>query len=321
MAKRENDLVDWIARRFPPVGKGVRIGIGDDMAMVATGDTGILITSDMLMDGVHFETASHSPEHIGRKALAASLSDCAAMAVRPRYAVISVALPDAWTMEQARRLFLGMEDLAAAHGCAIVGGDTNSWSRGLVIDVAVVAEPYPDTPPVRRSGARPGDALCVTGRLGGSRRGHHLTFQPRVGEARALAVRFGTALHAMMDLSDGLSTDAPRMAAASGCGIVLEEAVLDRVASEAARIAADEDGRSCVDHVLNDGEDFELFFAVTEEALSAVVRAGTHPTETDDAAPGEWTRVGTAVEQPGVRLRGRDGAERRLESRGWQHFT
>ncbi len=92
------------------------------------------------------------------------------MAVRPCYAVVSVALPEAWSMAQAQALFLGMEMLAEAFGCSIIGGDTNSWSAPLVVDVTVAARPYDDVAPVRRDGARPGDELWVTGRLGGSLR-------------------------------------------------------------------------------------------------------------------------------------------------------
>ena len=134
--KGEDNLVAWLAERFgvkgvgrrPSAGalsgsvdRGVVIGIGDDMAWVAGGEGGVLLTADMLMDGVHFDSAIHGPEEIGRKALAASLSDCAAMAVRPCYVVVSVALPEAWSMGQAQGLFLGMEPLAEAFGCTIIG--------------------------------------------------------------------------------------------------------------------------------------------------------------------------------------------------------
>src|SRR5439155_13286829 len=156
----------------------------------------VLVTADMLMDGVDFRTSQHSPRQIGRKALACSLSDCAAMAVRPIAAVVSLALPSMWSLEQAQELYLGMEPLAQECGVAIVGGDTNSWNHPLVIDVAVLAEPWSDAAPVRRSGARPGDRIYVSGRLGGSILGHHLSFGPRVELAHALARRFSGRLHA-----------------------------------------------------------------------------------------------------------------------------
>lgn len=321
MDKSENKLVAWIAARFPAQRHGVRLGIGDDMAIVATPGHAVLATADMLMDGVHFDTAAHSPEQIGRKALAVSLSDCAAMAVRPRYALVSVALPDAWSMEQAQGLFLGMVSLARTFDCAIVGGDTNSWAGPLVVDIAVLAEAYAGIAPVRRDGASVGDGLFVTGKLGGSLRGHHLIFTPRVNEARWLAERLGDALHAMMDLSDGIATDAPRMAAASGCGLVFDADAIQSVASDAALAAAREDGRSAIRHALEDGEDFELLFAATPDAMSELMTPSDGDSSgADGTVAGRWTRVGEGVATPGVRLRAADGRETDMAAGGWQHF-
>ena len=287
----------------------MRIGIGDDMAMLRIGGVDVLVTADMLMDGVDFEASKHAPERIGRKAMAASLSDCAAMAVRPRFALVSVALPNSWTMTQARRLFRGLEAMARRHGCLVVGGDTNSWSKPLVIDVMIVAEPWKGVRPVRRDGMRPGDAVYVTGHLGGSLLGHHLDFEPRVGEARRLAKKLGPRLHAMMDLSDGLSTDGHRMAAASGCGIEFDSAALKSVASEAARRTSASDGGALLDHVLNDGEDFELLCAAEPRAASRV------------RLESAWTQVGVAIDQRGLWLREATGRPRRIRQGGWEHWT
>lgn len=271
MKTGERAFVSWLAARYGRKSDlhraGVELGIGDDMAILHTGVTRarpqsnrrILITTDMIMDGVDFDAMVHSPKQIGRKALAVNLSDCAAMAVCPRWAMVSLALPKTWSVAKAKGLYLGMEPLAKKYYCRIVGGDTNSWDGGLVIDVTVIAEPWPGIEPVRRDGMRPGDAICVTGSLGGSITGHHLIFEPRVHEARELATRFGSDLHAMMDLSDGLSIDAARMAEASGCGIELDEASLIRIASRAARSA--HRPQSVLEHVLHDGEDFELLYA------------------------------------------------------------
>jgi len=306
MSKGEDRLIRWIARQCP-IGRGVAIGIGDDMASVRVGRRELLITVDMLMDGVDFDTRRHPPQRIGRKALAASLSDCAAMAVRPRYALVSVALPEEWTLRQANQLYRGLSATARAFECGIIGGDTNSWRRPLVIDVIVLAEPWPGTRPVRRSGMRPGDAVCVTGTLGGSIAGHHLDFTPRVAEAHALAGRLGRKLHAMMDLSDGLSTDADRLAAASGCGIELFEQALLASASAAARRLARRDGRSVLEHVLNDGEDFELLFAADPSGLPRI------------ALNCPWRQVGMATAGRGVWLRSASG-RRRLRRGGWEHW-
>ncbi len=308
MQKSEGKLIEWIASRYPaPPGVGV-IGIGDDMAAVPSPAGSTLVASDMLVDGVHFDSSVHAPRQIGRKALAVNLSDCAAMAVRPLYATVSLALPDSWGMDQAKGLFLGMEPLAAAYGCVIVGGDTNAWPHPLVIDVTVIAEPWAGVKPVRRGGMRVGDSVCVTGRLGGSLLGRHVDFEPRVREARTLAQTLGGALHAMIDLSDGLSTDGHHLATASSCAIEIDAALLETVVDEAAREAAARDGRSAIEHVLHDGEDFELLFAVDPAAVS------------DAAACCPLTRIGTAVEGEGVWLRQSVDRRQPIEPGGWEHW-
>ncbi len=344
MQKSENNLIEWIASRFPVPAEGVLVGIGDDMAMLRADTARILVTADMLMDGVHFDISRHGPARVGRKVVAASLSDCAAMAVRPKYAVISVALPQSLSMEQAKELFLGMERMASAYDCAIVGGDTNSWAGRLVIDVCMLAEPWgkPSSTksndglrdsvgaelrevvaPVCRDAMRPGDAICVTGTLGGSLLGHHLDFEPRVGEARWLAERLGPSLHAMMDLSDGLSTDVPRMAKASGCGMEFDADAIEAVVSEAAKEASQHDGRSPIEHALHDGEDFELLFAMDAQALSEMPSTGNkaNVAPSCEPCPPAWIRIGTAVEEQGVWLRQADGSRTAIASAGWQHFV
>jgi len=314
-AKSEDALIEWIRCKQLSADRDVPIGVGDDMAMIRSSSGEILLTCDMLMDDVDFDTRRHSPEQIGRKALAVSLSDCAAMAVRPRWVLVSIALPDTWSMDQAQQLFCGIEKLAAQYECRIIGGDTNSWKQPLAIDITVVAEPWPGVTPIRRNGLRPGDSLWVTGCLGGSLTGRHLVFEPRVHQARALAERLGHSLHAMMDLSDGLSTDAARMAAASNCGIELDEAALNQVASDAAIAAAKADGRPILDPVLNDGEDFELFFAVAQNA------AEPPPTISVEGTPPVTCRkIGVAIDEKGLWLRRSNGKREAVEPRGWQHF-
>lgn len=317
MAKSENEFVAWLARR-QRAADGVELGIGDDMAILRTGDRAILVAADMLMDGVHFDASRHAPELIGRKALAVNLSDCAAMAVRPRWVVASVALPNDWPIGNAQALCCGMESLAAEYGCALVGGDTNSWNHGLVIDVCILAEPWHGVPPARRDGVRPGDRLYVSGRLGGSlfEQGdatpRHLVFTPRVNEARRIAEALGDRLHAMMDLSDGLSVDADRMAKASGCSMTFDAAALMKLASQAAAAAAKADGRSVLDHMLNDGEDFELFFAASAEAADTI---STAPLGDLDI-----TCIGEAAQGEGLWLIDGGSKRERIEPQGYQHF-
>lgn len=262
----ELQWLDWL-RTHAVAHPAVPLGIGDDMAMLRlseprAGASGtLLLSSDMLLDGVHFDTTKHAFRDIGRKSLACSLSDCAAMAVRPLAATISLAVPRDARLEQLQELFHGMQTLANEFDTAIAGGDTTSWPHPLVIDVAIVAHPMDNSLPVRRSGAQPGDRLLVTGELGGSLLGRHLTFVPRVREAIMLREFLGDALHAMMDISDGISLDLWRMITASAVGATLSERALLGLASPDAHRMAATDGRSILDHVLSDGEDFELLIA------------------------------------------------------------
>ncbi len=265
MSKDELEFVDWLVQRSRSH-EAVELGIGDDMAVVRIGGGRLLVSCDLLLDGVHFDSKKHALRGIGRKALACSLSDCAAMAANPVAAVVSVALPGNMPLSEAKAVFEGLFAFAEEFQIAIVGGDTTRWPQPLAIDVAIVAEPYPKLAPVTRSGARAGDRLFVTGPLGGSILGHHLEFIPRISEARCLAEQLQDRLHAMMDISDGLSLDLWRMCQASGVGAELDEAMLSAVISDAARELAEEDGRTALEHALTDGEDFELLLAVADEA-------------------------------------------------------
>ncbi|HNQ24723.1 MAG TPA: thiamine-phosphate kinase [Phycisphaerae bacterium] len=266
MPHRELEFVEWLRGRQPsnPV---IKLGIGDDMAVLASPAGLLLFASDMLLDGVHFDTTTQPLELIGRKAVACNLSDCAAMAVRPLAATVSLAVPSQFSLADGQRLWAGMAEMAAEFDLALVGGDTTSWTHPLAIDVAITAVPFPGVAPVTRAGARPGDRLYVTGPLGGSLAGKHLSFRPRVYEAGSLANALGPRLRAMMDISDGLALDLSRMCAASGTGATLDAQSLDHAVSEAARRLAAQDGRTPLDHLLHDGEDFELLLAVEGEAI------------------------------------------------------
>jgi len=279
------------------------------MAVMDVGAERALLASDMLLDGVHFDTSKHDLRLIGRKAIACNLSDCAAMAVRPLAAVVSVAFPVDWSLSQAQKLLEGMFAIAADFDLAIVGGDTASWKHPLAIDVAITAVPYDGIEPMRRSGAKVGDTLCVTGALGGSLLGHHLTFSPRVREAKALATALGPHLHAMMDISDGLALDLWRMCRASRTGAVLDESQLQEVVSAQAQELAARDQNSPLEHVLSDGEDFELLLSIG---------GGTEPNGRRAAGGVALYPVGTVTED-GLRIRRADGRMEDLEPRGYVH--
>jgi thiamine-monophosphate kinase len=291
---------------------GGQVGVGDDAAVVSLGGSDLVATADLLIDGVHFDTREHAPERIGRKSLAVNLSDLAAMAARPAGALVSLALPRGGAAgcsvdELARRLLEGMQPLAEDFGCPIVGGDTNVHSGPLVVSVTAFGTPT-SRGVVRRSGARPGDWLMVTGAgLGGSLAGKHLDFTPRVPEA--LRLHELADLHAMMDLSDGVSLDLHRMCEASGVGAVVFYAHV--IVAEAAMSAATASGRSPIDHALGDGEDFELIFAVSSEAGRDLL---TRPRIECGL---NW--IGEFVAGSRVTLRRSDGSEHPLAARGYEH--
>jgi thiamine-monophosphate kinase len=305
-------FIDWLRRRTPSA-RRVVIGPGDDTAVVSWPGGSCLVTTDMLLEGSCFVlegsplqvagVIAAAPRRIGRKAMAVNLSDLAAMAGVPVCAVVSVGLPKRGGRQLAEELYLGLREVADAFDTAIVGGDTNSWDGPLVISVTVLGEAGPRGP-VRRSGARLGDLLVVTGDLGGSLLGKHLDFTPRVREALLLAERVD--LHAMIDLSDGLAADVAKLCGESGCGAVLWAEAIP--ISEAARRMADD--RTPLMHALGDGEDFELVFAVDRAEGERLVRdqpvAGITLT-----AIGECVADGLWLDEAGQR--------RPLSALGWVH--
>lgn len=252
----ELSFIAWLRQSLAthPSRQKLTIGPGDDCALI----DGYLIASDMLMDGVHFDLRATSGELAGRKALAVNLSDLAAMAATPTAVVVSLALPRQDGETLGRRVMQGLLDLARDYDVAIAGGDTNFWRGPLVINVTITGRPHPSGI-VQRAGARPGDWILVTGALGGSIKGHHLRFMPRVREAQRLQEHYG--LHAMLDLSDGLATDLRHILAESGVG-----AILDR---DAIPLTVEADGS--LERALTDGEDFELCFTVSPEIGQRIV--------------------------------------------------
>lgn len=252
----ETKLIRRIAQRIR-TGPEVLRGIGDDCAVLkGSGRMLRLFASDMLVEGVHFARKTPA-EKIGWKAIAVNVSDVAAMGGLPRHAVVSLGLSPPTEILFVDRLYRGLRRCASEYGVDLVGGDTTRASR-TVIDVAILGEVEKDRV-VYRSGARPGDALLVTGRLGGSlRSGRHLMFRPRVREARAISARFK--LHAMMDLSDGLGPDLAKMCDASRVSARVESARVPR-----------RPGCS-LGQALSDGEDFELLIAAAPADAAGLLR-------------------------------------------------
>jgi len=263
---REFDLIHWI-RTQQTTSESVPLAAGDDLAVLKFAANDLVIVGiDQVLDGVHFLSTEHPPELIGRKAMNRNLSDCAAMACLPAAAVVSFALPRGIDPDFVKRLYTGLKEAGDAFGCPIVGGDTGSWAGKLALSVAILGRSA-GIEPVRRSGARPGDGIYVTGPLGGSILGRHLTFTPRVREARELVAR--GPISAMIDLSDGLSRDLGHICRESGVGAILEAASIP-IHDDARRL---NDERSALEHALSDGEDHELCF--TSGPREDAIRIGT----------------------------------------------
>jgi thiamine-monophosphate kinase len=298
----EFDYIAWLRARTPADPR-VLIGPGDDCAALAPQARELLVTTDMLMDGTDFVVAEVGPRRAGRKAMAANLSDIAAMAGVPVAVVVSVALPRGAGRQFPEQLYLGLRDVADAFNVPVVGGDTNSWAGPLVISVTALGVAT-GRGPVRRAGARPGDWVFVTGPLGGSILGRHLDFTPRVREA--LALHAAVELHAMCDISDGLAADLNHILQESGCGAVLAADAVP-VAPAAVELSRTS-GQTPLRHALGDGEDFELVFTVSPTDGAKLLR--------EPPVPG-LVKVGECVAS-GLWLEA-DGQREPLEPTGWVH--
>jgi thiamine-monophosphate kinase len=261
----EDDLVTRLTRRLP-VSRRVVAGAGDDCAAVRVpGRRELqLLKTDCLVEDVHFRR-DHRPEQVGWKALCRAISDIGACGGKPDAALVTVAAPGDLPAAHLEGIYCGLNRAARRFRVSIVGGETARSPGALFLSVALTGWVKPARF-VRRDGGRAGDALFVTGRLGGSfgadGHGRHLGFTPRVAEGRWLAKKFR--IHAMMDLSDGLGADLPRLADASRRGYAVE---LEKIPRH----------RGCsVAQAVGDGEDYELLFALaaTEaDALAAAWRA------------------------------------------------
>ena len=242
------DAVVAALTRALPRGRDVRIGAGDDCAAVGGSRDRWwrLLKTDAVVEGVHF-LAKEKPARVGWKALCRAISDIAAMGGIPEHALITLAVRPETNLAWMRGLYAGLRKAARRFGVSIVGGETSRSPGPAFISVALTGR-VERTRCVTRSGGRVGDALYVTGRLGGSLAGKHLDFTPRLDEARWLAGHFK--VRAMMDVSDGLASDLPRLANASKCSAELDPTLVPR-------------SHGCtIKQALSDGEDYELLFAI-----------------------------------------------------------
>jgi thiamine-monophosphate kinase len=249
----EDRVVAALTHRLA-LGEDVRVGAGDDCAVIGKPRAARwqLLKTDVVVEGVHF-LPDEDPRRVGWKALCRAISDIAAMGGVPAHALITLAAPSSTPVAKVAALYAGLRKAARKFGVSIVGGETSRSPGPLFVNVALTGW-VERARCVRRSGGQPGDALYVTGRLGGSRAGKHLDFTPRLAEARWLVTHFKP--HAMMDLSDGLAADLPRLALASHCGHEIHRDQLPRTP-----------GRT-IEQALTDGEDFELLFAMIPHATA-----------------------------------------------------
>lgn len=291
----ETDWIAWIVQQQKH-GSLVKRAAGDDLAVLEwPADDLLLIGVDQVLDGVHFDLACHSPRQIGAKAMNRNLSDCAAMGCLPAAAVATVALPHSMTMDHAKELYMGMKSAADIYYCPVVGGDTATWNGPLAMTVTILGRSAGQQP-IPRDGARPGDGIYVTGPLGGSILGRHMTFEPRVHLGRQLGQH--AHVSAMIDLSDGLSRDLRQICHLSGVGAVIEAKCIP--IHEDARKLSQSNGRSPLDHALHDGEDYELLFT------------------TSTALPPAGIKIGTVTEDKAIMISS-DGVTEPLASGGWEH--
>ena len=314
MSPGEFDLIRWIKAHTESNRDGLTtLGIGDDCAiLLPSPGAELVVTTDMLMDGRHFVLSEHGPEAVGRKAMAVNLSDIAAMAAIPEAAFVAVALPRTAgrANEIARGLHAGISEVASRFGVTLAGGDTNAWDGPLVVCITMIGQTPVGSRAIRRSGAKVGDLVFVTGPLGGSILGRHLKPVPRIAEA--LALRKAVEIHALIDISDGLASDLGHILEESGnLGAILEPEEIP--IHEDAWKQSQQTGRTALDHALNDGEDFELCVVLAPEDAARINR--------DPPFPARLYRVGKIVKEGRLRTMERDGHERAIKPLGFDHIT
>ncbi len=283
----ENAVLRHLLHDLPSC-EGLLTGPGDDCAVVARNEEwDTLLKTDVVVEGIHF-TRDTEPARIGHKALARALSDIAAMGGEPEHALITLLVHPSRSLELLKGLYAGMSALARRYGLSLAGGETAALPvDGLAINVALTGR-VARGKAILRSGGRPGDVLAVSGRLGGSfASGRHLDFLPALSLSRALMAS-GCAPRAMMDISDGLACDLPRLAQASGCTFELNEAALPCHESCSAEQA------------LHDGEDYELLMAFEPQVWEEIRQ---------QELPRPLTAIGHLLAEGGSSLAG-----------GWQHF-
>ena len=321
---RENQLIERVRRRIPSRAKGLRVGIGDDAAVMSfRNGTEWVVTTDAFLENVHFLRSAHPPRAVGYKALARATSDLAAMGARPLYFLLALAIPPACTTAWLESFLGGMAAAARRFGLTLAGGDTTNYPS-VVVNLTIIGE-VDSGRAVLRSGARPGDLICVSGRLGEAELGwrlvqrgiykqerrkkllrKHFKPEPRLALGRWLVDH--RCVTAMIDTSDGLSTDLGHICKASGVGakVFAEKIPLVDVPHELRRMGLDP-----LRLALDGGEDYELLFTIPKRLAGRVPR---HLMGIPITAIGEITR------QKRISLVGANGRRNPLHAGGWDSF-
>ncbi len=283
------------------------LGPGDDCAVIEMGDSHEWqLTSDPIVAGIHF-LPDADPRLVGRKAVGRALSDIAAMGGQPKWFLINITAPGELSLDQLKAIYRGARQLTRKYGATIVGGDLGKGSE-LALHVFAIGQ-APVGTSIRRDGARRGDIVYVTGQLGGSMAGRHFTFEPRIREGVWLRKQGGVT--AMMDVSDGLATDLPRLLKRSGVSALLQERAIP-IAPAARRI---DDEKTPLLRALTDGEDFELVFTVSPERASALEAAWRN------AFRLRLSQIGEIVSGDGqLFLEDKSGQRQQWTAAGFEHF-
>ncbi len=309
---KEFDLIQRLAAKLPK-NNSVVAGAGDDCAVLDLGVPGryVLFKTDAVVEDIHF-TRETRPEQIGHKALGRCLSDIAAMGGCPTAALITIALPAKFDVPFVEGVYAGINALALRYGVAIAGGETTTNPDRLLISVAMIGT-IEQTRCVRRTGARPGDAIFVTGELGGSLSGKHLDFEPRVAQGQWLTGNFE--IHAMIDISDGLGGDLRHVLRSSSVGAELLSASIPISRDAKLKARTESSAKPPLLAALTDGEDFELLFTVASTDAVPVLDAWKR--QFPDL---KLTCIGRITESPGLKLRDKTGL-REIALHGYEHFS
>jgi thiamine-monophosphate kinase len=304
----EFSFIQWIRKRQKRR-KDVILSIGDDCAVIdVSSDKFCLITTDMMVEGTHFDLKKCTIRDVGRKAIACNMSDVAAMGCQATVAVVSVCFPEHTPEKFAKELYKGIWDIADKYTIEIAGGDVISGRGPLCINVALLGRDE-GLKPISRSGARVGDMVLVTGTLGGSILGKHIHFEPRLKEGMLLNKHF--TIHAMIDISDGLTADLNHILEESHAGAILYE---DKIPiSKSAEKMAKKTGNTPLYHALFDGEDYELVVVLSKSQAKKVIGSDLFPKKT-------FSCIGEIVCGHGIQMKHAKGNIKRIKPQGYEHL-